>query len=198
LIRQHVDIDELKRNMPVYVLDADYITKLKDEPPDSKALNIEAMLSAELQLRSSEDEEFEPLSEKLKRIVQQKRNGTLAGLALLKELEDLAKETVALIQDSSRPLTESMAQAALERTTRLTDEDATRIASALLSKAEEILFPGWTEQEHEHVRKDLFREFTKLLAKQFPEAALHGRDKDFVDRCIQLLERSNYKGKSDG
>ncbi|MEW6669413.1 MAG: HsdR family type I site-specific deoxyribonuclease [Thermodesulfobacteriota bacterium] len=196
LIRQHVDIDELKRNMPVYVLDADYITKLKDHPPDSKALNIEAMLSAELQVRASEDEEFEPLSEKLKRIVQEKRNGTLAGLALLKELEELAKETVALIQDSSRPLTESMAQAALERSPALTQETAARIAPALLSKAEEILFPGWTEQEHVNV--ELFREFTKILAKQFPEASLHGRDKDFVDRCIKLLLRANYKGKSDG
>jgi type I restriction enzyme R subunit len=33
LIRQHVDVEELKRNMPVYVLDADYLTKLKDTPP---------------------------------------------------------------------------------------------------------------------------------------------------------------------
>ena len=39
------------------------------------------------------------LSERLKRIVQQKRNGTLAGLALLKELEELAKETVSLFRN---------------------------------------------------------------------------------------------------
>jgi len=195
LIRQHVDIEELKRNLPVYVLDEDYLTKIKDNPPDAKALNIEAMLAAELQLRISEDAEFEPLSEKLKRIVQQKRNGTLAGMALLKELEELAKETVALIQESSRPLSESMARAARERNTALSDNEATGIAKALLMKADEMVFPGWTDQDH--VAVELFREFTKILAKQYPGAGLHGRDKDFVDRCIKLLQRANYRGKSN-
>jgi type I restriction enzyme R subunit len=195
LIRRHVDVEELKRNMPVYVLDADYLTKLEGEPPDSKALNIEAMLSAELQLRTGEDEEFEPLSAKLKRIVQQKRAGTLAGLALLKELEDLAKETIALIQEAKRPLAESIALAAIERSPGLADQEAAIIAVAVLEKADEVVFPGWTDQDH--VQVELFREFTKLLAKQFPAAGLHGRDKDFVDRCIKLIHRANYRGKSD-
>ncbi len=98
LIRQNVDVEELKKNLPTYVLDADYLTKIDERPPDSKALNIEALLAAELQIRLGEDQEFQPLSERLKRVVQQKRNGTLASLALLKELEELTKETVALIQ----------------------------------------------------------------------------------------------------
>ncbi len=195
LIRQHIDVEELKRDMPIYVLDADYLTKLRDTPPDSKALNIEAMLSAELRIRSGEEEEFEPLSEKLKRIIQEKRKGTLAGLALLKELEELAKETIALIQEAKRPIGESIAVAAKERSAGLSDDTAAQIARAFLAKADEILFPGWTEQEHMSV--ELFREFTKILAKQFPSVGLHGRDKDFVDRCIKLFERANYRGKSD-
>ena len=43
------------------MLDADYLTKIKDRPPDSKALNIEAMLASELQLRADEDAEYQPL-----------------------------------------------------------------------------------------------------------------------------------------
>jgi type I restriction enzyme R subunit len=195
LIRQHVDVEELKRNLPTYVLDADYLTHLKDHPPDAKALSIEAMLAAELQLRVGEDEEFQPLSERLKRIVQQKRSGTLAGLALLKELEELTKEAVALIQESRRPLSESIARAAQERSPGLSPGDAARISAALVEKADEILFPGWTEQEH--LDTELFREFTKLLVRQFPSAGLHGRDRDFVDRSIKLLRKSSYRVKSD-
>ena len=146
LIRQHVDVEQLKHDIPTYVLDADYLTKLKDTPPNSKALDIEAMLAAELQIRMGEDEEFQPLSDRLKRIVQQKRNGTLAGLALLKELEELARETVALLEESQRPLAESIAKAAQERASELSSEEATKIATALLKKADEILFPGWPEQ----------------------------------------------------
>lgn len=195
LIRQHVDVDQIKRDIPTYVLDADYLTKIKDDPPDSKALDIEAMLASELQLRLGEEAEFQPLSERLKRIVQQKRNGTLAGLALLKELEELTKETVALIQESQRPLVESFARAAQERSAGLSDEDAGKIALALIKKADELLFPGWPEQEHIDI--ELFRAFTILLAKEFPGAGLHGRDKDFVARCIKLLRKAGYKAKAN-
>jgi len=195
LIQKHVDVEQLKRDLPTYVLDADYLTKIKDDPPDSKALDIEAMLASELRIRLGEDAEFQPLSERLKRIVQQKRNGTLAGLALLKELEELTKETVALIQESQRPLAESFAKMARERSAKLSDEDAAKIATALLKKADEMLFPGWPEQEHVDI--ELFRAFTILLAKQFPAASLHGRDKDFVTRCIKLLRRANYKAKDE-
>ena len=114
--------------------------------------------------------------------MQQKRTGTLVGLALLKELEELAKQTVSLIQESQRPLVESIAKAAQERSAGLSAEDAAKISATLLKKADEILFPGWTEQEHVDV--ELFREFTKVLAKQFPTAGLHGKDKDFVARCV--------------
>ena len=195
LIRQHTDVEELKRNLPTYVLDENYLTNLEGRPPDSKALNIEAMLAAELQIRAGEDEEFQPLSERLKRIVQQKRAGTLAGLALLNELEALAGETIALIEESKRPLNESIARAAQERSTGLSAEVAQKISSALLAKADEVLFPGWTEEQHADV--ELFREFTKILAKQFPAAALHGRDKDFVTRCIKLLRRASYRTSSN-
>jgi type I restriction enzyme R subunit len=195
LIRQHVDVEELKRDMPTYVLDSDFLTNIKDNPPDSKALDIEAMLASELQIRMGEDEEFQPLSERLKRIVQQKRNGTLAGLALLKELEELTKETVALVQESQRPLSESIAKAAQERSPGLSSDVASKIAAAFIKKADEILYPGWTEQEHIDI--ELFREFTKVLAKQFPKAELHGRDKDFVARCIKLIRKSNYRAKTN-
>jgi type I restriction enzyme R subunit len=195
LIRQNVDVEDLKKNLPTYVLDADYLTKMKDRPPDSKALEIEALLAAELQIRVGEEEEFQPLSERLKRVVQQKRNGTLAGLALLKELEELAKETVALIQESQRPVAESFMKAARERSPALSTEDAGKIAVALIGKADEILFPGWIEQEH--VDTELFRAFTTVLAKQFPAASLHTSDKDFVERCIKLLRRKNYRAQTN-
>src|SRR5262249_32833571 len=114
---------------------------------------------------------------------------------LLKELEQLATETVALLHESQRPLAESLARAAQERSPTLSAEDATKIAGALIARADEILFPGWIEQEHVDV--ELFREFTKILAKQFASAGLHLRDKDFVTRCIRLLRKANYKAKSD-
>jgi predicted metal-dependent hydrolase len=93
-------------------------------------------------------------------------------------------------------VTESIARAAKERSPGLSDQQAATVAAALLKKADEILFPGWPEQDHVDI--ELFREFTKILAKEFPLLALHGRDKDFVSRCIKLLRKANYKAKIDG
>jgi len=94
LIRDHIDVDQIKQEFPTYTLDENYLTKLKDIDPDAKALDIEAMLAAELKIRLNEDPQAEPLSEKLKRIIDQKRNGALQGIALIAALERLAGEVV--------------------------------------------------------------------------------------------------------
>jgi predicted metal-dependent hydrolase len=74
-------------------------------------------------------------------------------------------------------------------------EDSDKIAAALMGKADQVLFPGWPDQEHVDI--ELFREFIKVLAKEFPAAGLHARDKDFVSRCIKLLRKANYRAKID-
>ena len=91
MIREHIDVEELKKEFPTYVLDEHFLTKLKDKKPDAKALDIEAMLSAELRIRLDQDDVFRPLSEKLQRIIDEKRAGTLAGIALIEELESLTE-----------------------------------------------------------------------------------------------------------
>jgi len=51
LIREHINDEELEKEFPTYVLDEHFLTKLKDKKPDAKALDIEAMLTAELRIR---------------------------------------------------------------------------------------------------------------------------------------------------
>ena len=84
-------MDQIKKEFPTYVLDENYLTKLEDIDPDSKALDIEAMLAAELKIRVDEDPQAEPLSEKLKRIIDAKAQRKLAGhRAHLVRWKDLA------------------------------------------------------------------------------------------------------------
>jgi type I restriction-modification system DNA methylase subunit len=61
-----------------------------------------------------DDPQAEPLSEKLKRIINQKRNGTLQGIALISSLEGLAAEVVDLVNESKKPVHLSIAYAARE------------------------------------------------------------------------------------
>jgi type I restriction enzyme R subunit len=61
LIREHIDVDELETEFPTYVLDEHFLTKLKDKKPDAKALDTEAMLSAELRIRLDQDDGIPPV-----------------------------------------------------------------------------------------------------------------------------------------
>jgi type I restriction enzyme R subunit len=194
LIREHVDVDQIKKEFPTYVLDENYLTKLEDIDPDSKALDIEAMLAAELKIRVDEDPQAEPLSEKLKRIIDAKRNDALQGVALISALEKLAGEVVDLVNEGKKPVGQSIAHAAREISPGITEEQATAIASAVVAEAAKFCFPNWHLKSD--VKSELFLGITTVLVQQFENARLHMPATGFVERCIRLLEKTHFVGDS--
>ena len=195
LIRAHVDVDQIKKEFPTYVLDENYLTKLEDIDPDSKALDIEAMLAAELKIRVDSDPQAEPLSEKLKRIIDDKRNGALQGVALISALEKLAGEVVDLVNEGKKPVGESIAHVAREINPGITEEVAGAIAIALVAVAAEICFPNWHLKSD--VKADLFLGITTVLVQQFKAANLHMPATGFAERVIRLLEKTRFVGKAN-
>jgi type I restriction enzyme R subunit len=190
LIREYVDVKEIEAEFPSYTLDENFLIKIRDEDPDTKALEIEAALDAEIRIRLEEDEDVRPISVRLQRIITQKRAGTLAGVALLRELEELTAQMVDIIQESERPVVSSIAKEVKKRLPDLADEDSMEVAEAILVKAREKCFESWWLQSH--MDTELYREFTILLAKEFKDLQLHGKDQDFVDRCIRLLKKVRF------
>ena len=192
LIREHVDVAEIERDFPSYTLDEKYLTKIRDMEPDAKALDIEAMLDAEIRIRLDEDEDVRPLSDRLRRIIEQKRAGTLAGVALLRELEGLAQQVVEVVEESQRPVVDSIAKDVAKRVEGVSDESAMAVAEAIVAKAREKCFENWFLQPH--MDTELYREFTILLAREYRDLQLHGQGKDFVERCIRLLKKVRFSG----
>jgi type I restriction enzyme R subunit len=194
LIREHVDVDQIKKEFPTYVLDENYLTKLEDIDPDSKALDIEAMLAAELKIRVDEDPQAEPLSEKLKRIIDAKRNDALQGVALISALEKLAGEVVDLVNEGKKPVGQSIAHAAREISPGITEEQAAAIAAAVVAEAAKVCFPNWHLKSD--VKSELFLGITTVLVQQFKDAGLYMPATGFVERCIRLLEKTHFVGDS--
>jgi len=188
-------VDQIKQEFPTYVLDENYLTKLDDIDPDSKALDIEAMLAAELKIRVDEDPQAEALSEKLKRIIDAKRNAALAGVALISALEGLAGEVVDLINEGKKPVGESIAHVAREINPGITEERATAIASAVIAEAAKVCFPNWHLKTD--VKSDLFLGITTVLVQQFKDANLHMPATGFAERAMRLLEKTRFVGKAD-
>jgi type I restriction enzyme R subunit len=195
LIRDHIDVGQIKDEFPTYVLDENYLTKLKDIEPDSKALDIEAMLAAELKIRVDEDPQAEALSEKLKRIIDAKRNDALAGVALISALEGLAAEVVDLVNESKKPVEQSIAYAAREINPAITEQTAAAIAEAIIAEARTLCFTNWHLKSD--VKQDLFLSISKTLVKQFKDTNLAGTQSGFTDRVIRLLEKTRFVGHAN-
>lgn len=192
LVRESIDVEEIQKDFPTYVLDANYLTQIKDLEPDAKALEIEARLAAELTIRLDEDEDLRPLSQRLQQIIEQKRDKTLKGIAQLEELEDLARQTIEVIEQKQRPINDSIINLVKERLPNIANEQAIAVANAIVSKAESLCFPEWFKQSH--MDTELYRNFTLLLNANFKDLGLHGKGKDFIESCIRLLKKVRFCG----
>ena len=192
LIREHIDVDALETEFPTYVLDEHFLTKLKDKNPDAKALDIEAMLSAELRVRLDQDDSFRSLSEKLQRLIDEKRAGTLAGIALIEELEKLTEAVRAAVEEANRPIAEQLALKVKARNAAITDALAAEIAATILTEADRHCFPGWWSSST--VAPDLSRALLLMVATHFSSAGLLTDDAmGFIGSLVQVLKRRHYR-----
>ncbi|MDD4312685.1 MAG: hypothetical protein PHW41_09410, partial [Eubacteriales bacterium] len=192
LIREHIDVEELEKEFPTYVLDEHFLTKLKDKKPDAKALDIDAMLSAELRIRLDQDESFRPLSERLQRIIDEKRAGTLAGIALIEELEGLTEAVRTAVEESKRPTGQQLALQIKTRNAALSEAQAAELASAILVEADTHCFPGWWNSSA--VDPELSRALLLLIAQRFSTyGLLAGNSMGFIGALVQTLKRKHYK-----
>jgi type I restriction enzyme, R subunit len=191
LIGEHINVEEMEKEFPTYVLDEHFITKLKDKKPDAKALDIEAMLSAELRVRFDQDEAFRPLSEKLQRIIDEKRAGALAGVALIEELAKLTEAVRAAVEETKRPIGEQLALKTKIRNQALTESQAAEVAAAIMEVADKHCFPAWWRSSA--VDPELSKDILLLLATRFPTCGLITDDAmSFIRTLIQILKRKHY------
>lgn len=174
------------------MLDEHFLTKLKDKKPDAKALDIEAMLSAELRIRLDQDESFRSLSEKLQRLIDEKRAGTLAGIALIEELEKLTDAVRQAVDEVNRPIAQQLALKVKARNPAVADALAVDIAAATLELADKHCFAGWWNTST--VDPELTRDLLMLVATRFSAAGLLSADAmGFIGTLVQTLKRRHYQ-----
>ena len=129
------------------------------------------------------------------RLIDEKRNGALQGVALISALEKLAGEVVDLVNEGKRPISESIAHAAREVNPGITEEKAAAVATAVIAEAGKVCFPNWHLKSD--VKSDLFLGITTVLVQQFKDANLHMPATGFVERAMRLLEKTRFVGKAD-
>jgi type I restriction enzyme R subunit len=153
------------------------------------------MLTAELRIHLDQDEAFRPLSEKLQRLIDEKRAGTLAGIALIEELESLTEAVRSAVEEAKRPIGQQLALKIKNRNAALSEVQAAEVAAAILQVADELCFPGWWNSSS--VDPELTKALLLLIAQRFSALGLLAGDPmEFIGQLKLILKRKHYKPKT--
>lgn len=199
LIEENLEFVNIAESLPVFKIDADYVTQIEDLPtPADKAAALEAALTREL---TEDDTSFtyRQLGERLKRIKERKDASDEAAAKRLRELQDVAYETARTKQEPERlNLTEPgehglfmvlRAHAQTDNEDYLA-ESARRMIAHL--RANQLLPPGWSNFKGGRIRVRL-----SLLAESWnPFYAELGFDLDdpnppFLEPAVQELTKAD-------
>jgi type I restriction enzyme R subunit len=199
LIEENTEFMRIAESLPVFKIDANYISKLDDLPtPADKAAALEAILTGEL---SEDDPSFtyRHLGERLKRIKERKDASDKAEEERLKALQEIADEKAKADSDPERLNLTSPGEyelfTVLKAFTELDEEeyiaDAARRMVAYLS-SHQLLPAGWSNSKGARMRVE-----QSLLAESWnPSYEKLGFDPDdsdppFLKPAVEELSKAD-------
>lgn len=162
LIHRNVHVDAVRDDLADIVVDADVLEAILATPDSKKkSREIEIKLTGRLRKHAG-NPKFRALSERLEALKERHEAGQLHSIQFLKELLDLAKETVALENSTPPQEDEDRGKAALTALFQEVKNDRTPvIVERVVADVDEIVrrvrFPGWqnTSAGEREVKKAL-------------------------------------------
>lgn len=167
LIHQNVHVDAVRDDLDTLILDADLLEAVLTNPDPKKAKVIEIKLNRRLRKHAG-DPKFKQLSERLDALKERFESGQMTSVEFLKQLLQIAKETLEAEKDTPPEEDEDRGKAAL---TQLFNEVKTAetpiIVERVVADIDEIVrlvrFPGWQDtlagerEIKKAIRKSLFK-----------------------------------------
>jgi type I restriction enzyme R subunit len=180
LIHQNVHVDAVRDDLDTLVLDADLLEAVLSNPDPKKAKEIEIKLKRRLRGHGG-NPKFKKLSERLDALKDRFESGQINSVEFLKQLLEIAKETLQAEKEVPPEEDEDRGKAAL---TELFNEVKTAetpiMVERVVADIDEIVrlvrFPGWQGTQAGE------REVKKALRKALFKYKLHA-DEDRVEYC---------------
>lgn len=186
LIHQHVHVDAVRDDLDTLVLDADLLEAVLSTPDPKKAKEIEIKLQRRLRGHSG-NLKFKKLSERLDALKDRFESGQINSVEFLKQLLEIAKETVQAEKDIPPEEDEDRGKTAL---TELFNEVKTAetpiIVERVVADIDEIVrlvrFPGWQGTQAGE------REVKKALRKALFKYKLHA-DEELFEKAYSYIRQ---------
>lgn len=186
LIHQNVHVDAVRDDLDTLVLDADLLEAVLSNPDPKKAKEIEIKLKRRLRGHGG-NPKFKKLSERLDALKDRFESGQINSVEFLKQLLEIAKETLQAEQEVPPEEDEDRGKAAL---TELFNEVKTAetpiMVERVVADIDEIVrlvrFPGWQGTQAGE------REVKKALRKALFKYKLHA-DEELFEKAYSYIRQ---------
>lgn len=177
LIHQNVHVDAVRDDLDTLVLDADLLEAVLSNPDPKKAKEIDIKLKRRLREHGG-NPKFKQLSERLDALKERFESGQVNSVEFLKQLLEIAKETLQAEKDVPPEEDEDRGKAALTELFNEVKTDETPImVERVVADIDEIVrlvrFPGWQGTQAGE------REVKKALRKALFKYKLHADEELF-------------------
>ena len=186
LIHQNVHVDAIRDDLDTLVLDADLLEAVLSNPDPKKAKELEIKLNRRLRKHQG-NPKFKDLSERLDALKERFESGQINSVDFLKQLLQIAKETLQAERETPPEEDEDRGKAAL---TALFNEVKTPetpiIVERVVTDIDEIVrlvrFPGWQGTQAGE------REVKKALRKALFKYKLHA-DEELFEKAFSYIRQ---------
>ncbi|MCP5357557.1 MAG: type I restriction endonuclease subunit R [Pseudomonadales bacterium] len=186
LIHQNVHVDAVRDDLDTLVLDADLLEAVLSNPDPKKAKEIEIKLKRRLRGHGA-NPKFKKLSERLDALKDRFESGQINSVEFLKQLLEIAKETLQAEKDAPPEEDEDRGKAALTELFNEVKTDETPImVERVVADIDEIVrlvrFPGWQGTQAGE------REVKKALRKALFKYKLHA-DEELFEKAFSYVRQ---------
>ena len=186
LIHQNVHVDAVRDDLDTLVLDADLLEAVLSNPDPKKAKEIEIKLKRRLRGHAGTPK-FKQLSERLDALKDRFESGQINSVEFLKQLLEIAKETLQAEKDIRPEEDENRGKAALtELFNEIKTPETPIIVERVVADIDEIVrlvrFPGWQQTLAGE------REVKKALRKALFKYKLHA-DEELFDKAYSYIRQ---------
>ena len=187
LIHQNVHVDAVRDDLETLIVDAELLEAIMGSPdPNKRAKEFEAKLTARLRKHMG-NPKYRQLSERLEALKERHERAMITSVEFLKHLLEIARDLVAMEQDTPPEEDEDRGKAALTELFQQVKNDRTPIiVERVVADIDEIVrlvrFPGWQQTAAGE------REVKKALRKSLLKYQLH-QDTDLFERAYGYIRQ---------
>jgi type I restriction enzyme R subunit len=146
VIQEHVDISEINKAAPIFVVDDNYLRGIDELPldPEQRQMLIEKRLRSILVVRLGNLPVYKSLMERLDEIIEQKNQETQESIKLLTDLTGEVNEAMKEEAEMKLSKGELAIKQLVTKTTSYSEPD--ELSDRLTNIIAEHTFPGWQNQ----------------------------------------------------